>query len=189
MKLPLRLLFTVLILAVVLGCGTGKKQKTDAEISEINSFSKIEKNVVPNFVLADLKGDMVEFDKEFKGKVVLLNFWATWCPPCIKEIPELIKLHKKYKSEGFSVVGITVDEILREEIEQFVQKNSMDFPILGNIKSQESFNVGYAIAEAAGIRFTGIPTTYLIDRNGKIVKSYIGPRSEEFFYNDIKPLL
>lgn len=168
--------------------GTAKKVATAAP-ETVNTFNELNKGTAPDFILSDLDGDLIGFKDNFAGKVVLVNFWATWCAPCRQEIPDLVRLYEKHEKDGFVVLGISVDNLSREEIRRFADSYSMNFPILTNINGEESFKVGYAFADAAGIRFTGIPTTYLVNRDGQIIASYLGPRSEKFFYNEIKPLL
>ncbi|MDZ4805066.1 MAG: redoxin domain-containing protein [Candidatus Eisenbacteria bacterium] len=105
---------------------------------------------------------------EFKGSVLLIDFWATWCKPCVKMIPQLQKLHDKYKLTGFNVVGISIDEDLAKTIKFVVDKN-MGYPV----SIDDSANPAW---EAFGVK--GIPATYLIDGNGQIVAQWTG--------NDVK---
>jgi peroxiredoxin len=99
---------------------------------------------------------------DFKGKVVLVNFWAVWCGPCQEEIPELVELYNTYRDKGFVIVGVSDPSDLNE-IKSFVNEHKMNYPVVidnGNISDE--YNV------------TGFPTSFLINREGKIVKKYPG---------------
>jgi len=184
MKPLLRIITALFIILIFANCEKSTAGKINPE--KINNFSSVESGVAPNFVLSDLEGNLVNFYDEFHGKVILLNFWATWCPPCRTEMPDLVKLQEKYGKDGLVVVGISIDDLTKDQIKEFADNYSINFPILANINGQETYMVGNAFAKAAGIRFNGVPTTFLINREGRIVKSYIGARSEMFFYNDLK---
>ena len=132
----------------------------------------------PAFVLKNLDGKEVA-SSEYAGKVVLLNFWATWCPPCQAEIPALNSLHNDYKSKGVEVVGISVDEDGPEAVKAFAVQRGIDYPILMSSD---------AVIEAyGGIR--GIPTTFLISRDGKIVKKFYGEQTKSKLEEAVKALI
>jgi cytochrome c biogenesis protein CcmG/thiol:disulfide interchange protein DsbE len=132
----------------------------------------------PAFTLMDLNGKKVSLS-DFKGKVVILDFWATWCPPCVREIPHFIELYKEYKDNGFAMVGISVDQQGINVVKAFNQRFKINYPIL-MADSQ--------ISRAYG-NITGIPTTFVIDPAGKIYRMYVGYRSKSVFETDIKKLL
>jgi thiol-disulfide isomerase/thioredoxin len=118
----------------------------------------------PSFVLADTHNHEVRLS-DFRGKVILLEFWATWCPPCRATIPELIALQKKFGEKAFSVVGVSLDEgpDLSSKLEDFSRELKINYPVL----------LGTEEVERA-YRVTSIPMTYLIDKEGNIVASYMG---------------
>lgn len=124
----------------------------------------------PDFSLKDLTGRTVKLS-DYKGKVVLINFWATWCPPCKVEIPDLVKVYDTYKKKGFVILAISLDDDPGKVVPPFVvdfkkdKKVSINYPML---VGDEAVNDAFG-----GIR--GIPTTFLIDRKGVIRKKYIGP--------------
>jgi len=142
----------------------------------------------PNFKLAKINGE--EFNlSDFKGKVVMLNFWGTWCPPCRKEIPDLVNLQNKYNKEGLEVVGVTLNSGSAADIQKFANQKQMNYTLLTDFNNNETQAVTYLYGQAIGQQISSIPTTLIIDREGYIVKGYLGPRSEEVFYNDLKEYL
>jgi len=132
----------------------------------------------PPVVLKNLKGKTVRI-KDFKGKVILLNFWATWCPPCRAEIPELIKWQKEYKKQGLQIIGITYPPTNRFKVRRFVHKNKINYSILfGSKKTKALFDSGETM-----------PFTVIIDRNGDIKERIEGIIFADEFDEKIKPLL
>jgi peroxiredoxin len=132
-----------------------------------------------NFTLKDMSGKDVKL-AELKGKVVLLNFWATWCPPCKLEIPWFVEFQEKYKSRGFQVVGVSVDDP-PSALPPFAQQYKVNYPLLVGQEREDLQN-------AYGPIF-GIPITVIIGRDGKVCKKHIGPVSKEQFESEIKALL
>jgi thiol-disulfide isomerase/thioredoxin len=123
--------------------------------------------------------------EEYRGKVVILNFWAVWCGPCRVEIPDFVKLQEKYRDQGFEIVGVSMDKLWPRgggpaTVAPFMKSYNINYTVL--MVDNASALAGYKIPEA-------IPTTYVLDREGRIVKSYLGPRSMAVFEQDIKPLL
>ena len=116
----------------------------------------------PMFTLKDLAGQDVKFEELLAGnKAVLINFWATWCPPCREEIPDLIKLQKKYADSGFTILGIDVGES-KAKVSRFAQQMGMNYPIV--------LDEDMEVAQQYGI--VGIPTTYLVSSDGRILGRY-----------------
>lgn len=140
----------------------------------------------PDFTLADVDGNWVSL-ADMQGKVILLNFWGTWCPPCRKEIPDFISLYEKHKDEGLEIIGITLSSGDAGKIKKFVDDWNMNYTVLTDIEGNETQIVTQRYGEAIGQPITGIPTTLIINREGYIVKVYVGPRSEEVFYKDLQP--
>ncbi|MEK6726311.1 MAG: TlpA disulfide reductase family protein [Deltaproteobacteria bacterium] len=116
----------------------------------------------PAFSLKDIKGNTVTLES-LKGKVVFLDFWASWCGPCKEELPELELLYKKYGKDGFEVVGISVDKS-ESNVVEFLKKRPISFTILTNIKGD--------VAEAYGL--PGMPTGYIIGKDGVIQHRHAG---------------
>jgi thiol-disulfide isomerase/thioredoxin len=111
------------------------------------------------FEVTDLKGKTLSLEK-LKGKVVLIDFWATWCGPCKVEMPNVIKLHNKFNEKGFEIVGISLDRD-RAALENYIKVNKMNWP-------QHFDGAGWNNGVAAKYKVRSIPATYLIDRKGKI---------------------
>ena len=144
--------------------------------------------IAPDFTLANLDGDWVSLN-ELKGKVVLLNFWGTWCGPCRREIPAFINLTEKYKKDGLEIVGITLTSGSPSNIRSFADKWGINYTLLTDIEGNETQTVTALYSQATRQRITGIPTTFIIDREGFIRQRYVGPRSEKIFYKDLEPYL
>jgi peroxiredoxin len=132
----------------------------------------------PDFELKDTQGKTHKLS-DYRGKVVLLNFWATWCKPCKVELPDVIGLQDDYGVNGLQVLGISVDDNGAEVLPPFIVKWKINYPILlGTREVGESYG---------GI--AGIPTTFLIDKKGKIVTNFVGARTRQDFESQIKKLL
>lgn len=128
--------------------------------------------------LTDLDGKTVK-SSDFRGKVVILDFWATWCLPCRVEIPHFVELQKQYGDKGLVVIGVSLDEQEPKVVKKFVKQFGMNYPVVvGNEK----------IAEAYG-GIDGIPTAFVIDRQGRIVRGYIGYNDKAAFEKEIQSLL
>ena len=130
----------------------------------------------PAFKLPDLSGKPVSL-ADFKGKVIILDFFASWCPPCRQEVPDFVELQKSYGDKGFAMVGVAL--VSAGEAKAFADKIGVNYPIL--------IDDGKVSIAYGPIR--SIPTTFVIDRSGKIVKLYIGFRAKAVFEQDIKELL
>lgn len=136
--------------------------------------------LAPGFSLPDLSGQERSLE-EFKGQVVLLNFWATWCGPCRHEMPSLEALHRKYRDRGFTVLGLSLDTGGRDDIEPFLKKIPLSFPILLDNQFKVSDRYG----------FHRIPESVLLDRNGKIIEVISGPQEwdQQKFWEKIETAL
>ena len=184
------ILFT--LTAVIMGCGQGSAQ---AEAQKKNIPKKTVKAArpkgavkAPDFTLADLEGNRVQL-ADYRGKVVLLNFWGTWCGPCRKEIPDFIELVDKYQESGLEIIGITLTSGPPENIQRFSDRMGINYTLLTDFEARETQTVTWEYGKATDRPINGIPTTFIIDREGYIVKKYIGPRPGHIFYKDLKPYL
>jgi peroxiredoxin len=133
--------------------------------------------MAPVFSLPDLDGKTVSL-ADFRGKVVLLDFWATWCDPCLEELPDLIKLQDRFKDRGFTIVGVSADLQGAKVVGPFAKKHGINYPILIS---------GGDIPEAYPV--PGFPTAFLIDKQGKIYARYLGGQTVEDFSRDIEAAL
>ncbi len=132
----------------------------------------------PDFTLPTSDGKMLKLSS-LKGKVIILDFWATWCPPCRKGIPDLIELKKKYGKKGFEIIGISVDRETKNEVVPFIKEYGINYPVV--------YADNNIITSYGGIR--AIPTSFIIDKQGKIVASYEGLIPLLTYENHIKKLL
>ena len=129
-----------------------------------------------DFTLNDIDGNKISL-ADYNGKVVVLDFFADWCPPCRQEVPDFIELEKQYGSQGFSMIGVALVD--QSAAKAFSGKMGINYPVL--------IDDGKVSAEYGPIR--SIPTTFVIGKDGKIAKVYIGYRSKDVFEKDIKELL
>ena len=132
----------------------------------------------PDFSLKSLAGTTARLS-DYRGKIVILDFWATWCPPCRKEIPDFVQLQKDYGARGVQMLGISLDRGKKTVLKPFAEKYKINYPIL----------IGDGRVDQAYGGITGIPTTFIIDRQGRIVKKYVGYRPKSVFEAAIKNLL
>lgn len=135
-------------------------------------------NKAPALALKDLRGRALRLS-DYKGKIVLLNFWATWCPPCRAEMPDLIKMQREYRSKGLQVIGITYPPQEIGEVRQFVKQLGVNYPIaLGTKETKTLFD-----------ETETLPLTVIIDREGYVRERIEGILLPEEFEQKIKPLL
>ncbi len=132
-----------------------------------------------NFTVKDLEGRDVRLSA-YRGKVILLDFWATWCGPCKVEIPGFIDLYSRYRTQGLEVLGFGVDDPV-PALKQYAQQMKMNYPVLVGQGRDDVLN-------AFG-PMSGLPTTFLISRDGKVCESHTGLTPKDTFERAIKALL
>jgi len=130
-----------------------------------------------DFVLKDKNNTPLNL-ATFKGKVVLLNFWATWCGPCKEEIPSFVQMYDEYKDEGFEIVGVSIDDTA-EQLQQFTHDWRMKYPV---VQMQSDIEDAYG-------PFYGVPTSYFIARDGTVCSKHLGPVSKAEAEPEIQALL
>ncbi len=166
------LLAVVLLIASALpGCSAG--QLDSLRPSGTNRSA----DKMPEFSLKDTSGNLVS-SAQFKGKVLIVDFWATWCPPCRVEMPHFQELYEKYKDRGLEIIGISLD-VDPEDVKEYVKEIGINYTILmADNKVQKAFG-----------GLLGLPTTFVIDRKGNIYKKYIGFTEKKEFERAVAELL
>lgn len=138
-----------------------------------------EGSMAPDFSLPKVRGEGAIALSEYRGNVVLINFWATWCPPCREEIPAFIKVRDSLHAEGFEIIGIALDEGGKDVVVPFAQEYGITYPlVLGDQQVTQSYG---------GIR--GIPASFLVDRQGRIVQKYVGAIDAQTLENAVRSVL
>jgi cytochrome c biogenesis protein CcmG, thiol:disulfide interchange protein DsbE len=133
-----------------------------------------EEDIAPDFTLTDLQGGKLNL-ADYKGKVILLDFWATWCVPCQTEIPRFIEWQKKHGAQGFQVIGISMDDD-ESAARAFVKRYSLNYPVaMGTEKLAESYG---------GV--LGLPANIIIDRQGRILSKHVGETDLTALEDEIK---
>lgn len=164
----------------------GKKESNPAKKkSQISSTPQLKESpqeefLAPSFSLQDLGGMQISLS-DFKGKVVILNFWATWCAPCRREIPSLERLYQLRKDKGFEILAVSVDRASLSKVASFVANYQMSFPVLADQRG------------AVGQRYwaKAIPTSFLLDKKGVIRWKVVGTREwdDPFVLSKVDQLL
>jgi peroxiredoxin len=159
-------------LAIAL-CSCSASSSTNAA-----SKSSKERKPAPEFTLRDANGTFVKLS-DYRGKVVLLNFWATWCGPCALEIPWFIEFEQEYKARGFEVLGISMDDDGWDAVKPYVSEHKMNYRVL---LGDDSVSQLYGGVDA-------LPTTFIIDRDGKIAFVNVGLAGKDEYLGEIQSLL
>jgi thiol-disulfide isomerase/thioredoxin len=168
------------VMLLVFACDSGAEKNQNATNRPAENVSRtISTQKVAHFVLPSaVDGTLIDSDA-YKGRVRLINFFATWCPPCMEEIPSLIKLADKFGDNGFSLIGLSVDQSGREVVKKFVAKMKINYPVL---MADEEVSAAFG-----GI--TGIPASFLVARDGTLLRRYLGFVDQQQLVNDIEEVL
>lgn len=154
------------------GCGETHDHEAEAAATDAARVGP-----APDFTLKDLEGNEVSLS-DYKGEVVLLNFWATWCGPCKIEMPWFVEFQRQYKDKGFTVLAVSLDDDI-DPVAPFVEKYELNFPVVwGDNETADKFG-GVA----------ALPTTLIINREGEIVDSHTGLVSKSVYVEQIESLL
>ena len=158
-------------------------QKGDRELPPIMpkaANSKVIGQQRPAFAMEDIEGKLRNIE-EWNGKVVLVNFWATWCPPCKKEMPAFIELQEQYGEQGFQVIGIALDDA--DSVTDFADTLGVNYPLMAAEYD------GIELSRLYGNHIGALPFTAFVDRNGKVSYTKTGEMSKQQVEDVIKPLL
>ncbi|HWP43612.1 MAG TPA: TlpA disulfide reductase family protein [Blastocatellia bacterium] len=149
-----------------------------ATMARSSAQSQIGAATAPDFELKDAGGRAVRLS-DYRGKVVLLNFWATWCPPCRAEMPELVRLQEENESRGLQIIGITYPAFDRKTVRRIAREMKLNYPVLYGTRE---IAARYGVGEV-------LPATIVIDREGKIRARILGILEIEEFERGVEPLL
>jgi len=138
-------------------------------------------SVAPDFRVTDLKGKAISLS-DYKGKVLFLNFWATWCPPCRAEIPDFVEAYAEQKANGLEILGISLDSKGKEVVTAFVEKYKINYPVV--LETRE--NTGRIVDDYQPGQF--IPTTIIIDKMGRIRHKQVGAVDKETLLKHFRQL-
>ena len=138
----------------------------------------------PLFSLNTLSGEKIHL-ADLKGKVVILDFWATWCPPCKEGIPHLNQIYREYRKDGLVVIGISLDRNGPEEVRRFLDQKGVEY--LNVMGSEEVFQAYSGLPGLGKIK--GIPTAFILDREGRVQRKFVGLTPRQTLEAAIKPIL
>ena len=170
---PTRILL-IAIIGLLIGAGTGLGirllQSNDTSTAADTQASTPLLNTIPVFSYPDLEGRMHN-GSEWGDRIVVLNFWASWCPPCRKETPLFVELQQQYAADNVRFIGIAIDD--KEPVQEFVDSYGVEYPVLlGNLDA-------IALSKRLGNRFEGLPFTVVAEPGGKVVLRHQGGISRE----------
>ncbi len=162
---------------LVTSCGKEAAQNLGEEWTAVT-----DRPLAPDFTLKDMDGKSVQL-VDSRGRVVIVDFWATWCPPCQAEIPHFIELYDEYANQGLEILGISLDRSGEQVVRPFVQEFAINYSVL--VEGEQS---PVQVAQEFG-GVVGIPTTFLIDRQGRIYKKFVGYVEKSILEREVRVLL
>jgi thiol-disulfide isomerase/thioredoxin len=171
------LIVTIAIIAFVSGLSVRSLSSSPLDKAKASEENQ---RKLPDFSLPDLSGKPRNI-KEWQGKVLVINFWATWCPPCLKEMPEFEALHTEYENKGLQFIGIALDDA--DLVKEFIASKLITYPIL------LGEDQGTKIAHDLGNIVNTVPFTVIVNKQGLVVKSHMGELTREQLLEIITPLL
>ncbi len=170
------------MLLLLLACDNREPESAARTVTEqLDAGKKISNEgsrQAPGFRLRDLNGNSIDFD-DYEGKLVLVDFWATWCGPCRRSIPHLAELHEAYQDQGFEVIGVSLDRSGPEKVREYADKMAIPYKIvMGSRSDAESWNTG-----------PSIPVAFLVGRSGEIVSKFVGYQKKSVLEEEIRKYL
>jgi peroxiredoxin len=180
--------YSRLLIVVILSALSGwflyeqsHENKSASESTGLISPSKAPTNIIlNNLSFMDTDGHQQVF-KQWHGKVIVLNFWATWCPPCREEMPELSVMQDQYKKQNLVIIGLSTDDL--DKTKSFIKTSPVSYPILAG--DMEAMNLAESLGNDRGI----LPYTVIVDTNGNVVKTFYGRVNQALLEKSINPLL
>ncbi len=175
-------LLIVLVLSVLSGWFLFHKtlETNEPDAKKVASTTSVDKNVLMNASFTDINGQQQAI-KQWRGKVIVLNFWATWCPPCREEMPELSAMQEQYNNKNLIIIGLSTDDL--DKTKDFIKTAPVNYPILAG--DMEAMNLAETLGNNRGI----LPYTVIVDANGTIVKTFFGRVNQQLLEKTIIPLL
>ena len=178
-----KVLFVFMILFMTTGIwGCQKTGESNDSLKQTgDSTSNVEtqnaKNLAPDFTLKLTDGKDIKLS-DHKGKIVIIDFWATWCPPCRRGIPDLVEIQKKYQ-EDVLIIGISLDTETKPDVVPFIKQYKINYPVAyGNMEVVAAFG-----------NIQAIPTSFIVDQSGQIVDTHVGLVDKSAYINKINELL
>ena len=162
------LLGLLIIVALILLVLRFQKMGNPQQEINFNQLKPKEGYLAPKFTLRNLRGNLEGLD-DHAGKVIVVNFWATWCAPCVKEMPSFETLYRRFRSQGLTVLAVSLDKDRSAKVQEFVDKYKLSFPVLLDTEG---------VAEKLYPSFT-IPFTYVIDKQGRVAARIDGAKDWE----------
>jgi thiol-disulfide isomerase/thioredoxin len=169
-----------LALTAIIGMGIWLSFHNNSADTSTSNADKILPQQLPSFSMQDTFGT-TRHSSEWSNKIVIVNFWATWCPPCLEEMPELVVFQDQYSSQGVQVVGVAVDNL--EQVKSFMELYDINFPVV--LGQDDAIELG----KKMGNRISALPYTAIFDRNGKTLYAQPGKISIDILERVVKPQL
>lgn len=169
-----------LILAGIVGAGLWFTFHNKPASTQAPATSKILPQQLPSFSMQDTAGT-IRHSSEWSGKILIVNFWATWCPPCLEEMPELVVFQEQFSSQGVQIVGVAVDNL--EPVKEFIELYEINFPVVHG--QDDAIELG----KKMGNRISALPYTAIFDQNGTTLYAQPGKISSDTLEKLIDPLL